>query len=135
MITTKVTTSGIAGDDDDTVVKVPEQSAEFPDTLGGLYAWLSQNIRYPKEAQEKNIEGRVSVEFIIEKDGSIKEVKTLRSPSPILSAEAERVVRKMPRWKPATVKGKPVKMRYVLPIMFKMPTPKQGTTIAAENNE
>jgi TonB family protein len=89
-------------------------------------------MRYPKEAQDKNIEGRVSIQFIIEKDGSIDEVKTLRSPSEILSAEAERVVKGMPKWKPAMHKGKPVRMRYVLPVLFKLPTKEQVATVAVD---
>ena len=121
--------------DDDPVMDVAEQSAEFPDSLGNIYAWLSRNISYPKEAQEKKIEGRVAIEFIIEKDGSIKEVRSLKSPDALLSAEAERVVRAMPRWEPATVKGKPVRMRFVMPILFKLPTEQQATTISIENKE
>ena len=120
--------------DDDEVVDVPQICAEFRDSLtnNNIYAWLSQNMRYPKEAQDKNIEGRVSIQFIIEKDGSIDEVKTLRSPSEILSAEAERVVKAMPKWKPAMHKGKPVRMRYVLPVLFKLPTKEQVATVAVD---
>lgn len=120
--------------DDDDVVDVPQICAEFRDSLtnNNIYAWLSQNMRYPKEAQDKNIEGRVSIQFIIEKDGSIDEVKTLRSPSEILSAEAERVVKAMPKWKPAMHKGKPVRMRYVLPVLFKLPTKEQVATVAVD---
>lgn len=120
--------------DGDEVVDVPQICAEFRDSLtnNNIYAWLSQNMRYPKEAQDKNIEGRVSIQFIIEKDGSIDEVKTLRSPSEILSAEAERVVKAMPKWKPAMHKGKPVRMRYVLPVLFKLPTKEQVATVAVD---
>lgn len=121
--------------DDDPVMDVAEQSAEFPDSLGNIYAWLSRNISYPKEAQEKKIEGRVAIEFIIEKDGSIKEVRTLKSPDALLSAEGERVIRAMPRWKPARHGNKPVRMRYVLPISFKLPTEQKVATVAIENKE
>ncbi len=109
IIETKKDNKEVEADGDD-VVDVPQICAEFRDSLtnNNIYAWLSQNMRYPKEAQDKNIEGRVSIQFIIEKDGSIDEVKTLRSPSEILSAEAERVVKAMPKWKPAMHKGKPV---------------------------
>ena len=109
------------------VFDVPDASAEFP---GDIYAWLGQNIKYPKEAKEQKIEGRVSIQFVIEKDGSIAEVKPLRSPSELLSAEAMRVVKAMPKWKPAKVEGKPVRMRYVLPVLFKIPAEQQATTIA-----
>lgn len=133
IIETKKDNKEVAADGDD-VVDVPQIFAEFRDSLtnNNIYAWLSQNIRYPKEAQDKNIEGRVSIQFIIEKDGSIDEVKTLRSPSEILSAEAERVVKAMPKWKPAMHKGKPVRMRYVLPVLFKLPTKEQVATVAVD---
>lgn len=123
-----------AAEDDDDIVDVPQKYAEFRDSLtnNNIYAWLGKNIRYPKEAQDNKIEGRVAIEFIIEKDGSIDEVKTLRSPSEILSAEAERVVKAMPKWKPAMHNGKPVRMRYVLPVVFKLPTKEQVPTIAVE---
>ncbi len=134
IIETKKDNKEAVADGDDDVVDVPQICAEFRDSLtnNNIYAWLSQNMRYPKEAQDKNIEGRVSIQFIIEKDGSIDEVKTLRSPSEILSAEAERVVKAMPKWKPAMHKGKPVRMRYVLPVLFKLPTKEQVTTIAVD---
>lgn len=133
IIETKKDNKEAAADGDD-VVDVPQICAEFRDSLtnNNIYAWLSQNMRYPKEAQDKNIEGRVSIQFIIEKDGSIDEVKTLRSPSEILSAEAERVVKAMPKWKPAMHNGKTVRMRYVLPVVFKLPTKEQVTTIAVD---
>ena len=133
IIETKKDNKEVEADGDD-VVDVPQICAEFRDSLtnNNIYAWLSQNMRYPKEAQDKNIEGRVSIQFIIEKDGSIDEVKTLRSPSEILSAEAERVVKAMPKWKPAMHKGKPVRMRYVLPVLFKLPTKEQVATVAVD---
>ncbi len=103
--------------DDDRILDVPEESAEFP---GDVYAWLNKNIKYPSVCQEQGIQGRVSVQFVINKDGSIVDVKVLRSPDAHLSAEAERVVKSMPRWKPARQGNKPVRMRYVLPVMFRL---------------
>lgn len=103
--------------DDDRILDVPEESAEFP---GDVYAWLNKNIKYPAVCQEQNIQGRVSVQFVINKDGSIVDVKVLRSPDDRLSAEAERVVKSMPKWKPARQGNKPVRMRYVLPVMFRL---------------
>ena len=103
--------------DDDRILDVPEESAEFP---GDVYAWLNKNIKYPAICQEQNIQGRVSVQFVINKDGSIVDVKVLRSPDDHLSKEAERVVKSMPKWKPARQGNKPVRMRYVLPVMFRL---------------
>ncbi len=103
--------------DDDRILDVPEESAEFP---GDVYAWLAKNIKYPSICQEQGIQGRVSVQFVINKDGSIVDAKVLRSPDENLSAEALRVVKAMPRWKPARQGNKPVRMRYVLPVMFRL---------------
>lgn len=103
--------------EDDRILDISEQSAEFP---GDIYAWLSQNIKYPSICQEKNIQGRVSLQFVINKDGSITDVKVLRSPDPALAAEAIRLAKIMPKWKPAMQGNKPVRMRWVLPVMFKL---------------
>jgi len=110
---------------DSIIFDIPEVMAEFP---GDIYGWLGQNISYPKEALDKNIEGRVAIEFVIEKDGSVSKVKALRSPDKLLSDEAIRVVKAMPKWNPAKVEGKPVRMRYVLPVMFKLPKKEQTAT-------
>lgn len=103
--------------DDDRILDVPEESAEFP---GDVYAWLQKNIKYPSVCQEQGIQGRVSVQFVINKDGSIVDVKALRGPDEELKKEAERVVKAMPRWKPARQGNKPVRMRYVLPVLFRL---------------
>lgn len=103
--------------DDDRILDVPEESAEFP---GDVYAWLNKNIRYPEICREQGIQGRVSVQFVINKDGSIVDVKPLRSPDQHLADEAVRVVKSMPKWKPARQGNKPVRMRYVLPVMFRL---------------
>ncbi|MCF0199652.1 MAG: energy transducer TonB [Bacteroidaceae bacterium] len=103
--------------DDDRILDVPEQSAEFP---GDVYEWLGKNIKYPAICQEQGVQGRVSVQFVINKDGSIVDAKVLRSPDEHLSTEALRVVKAMPKWKPARQGNKPVRMRYVLPVMFRL---------------
>ena len=95
-----------------------DEPAEFP---GDVYAWLAEHIQYPKKIKELRIQGRVSVQFIISPDGSITDVKGLRGPDKELIEEAVRVVRSMPKWKPATRGGKPVRMRYVLPVIFRLP--------------
>ena len=105
---------------EDAVFIVVETNPEFPNGLEGLYQYLASNINYPSEAKAKNIEGKVYVTFVIEKDGSVSNVKTLRSPDPMLTAEAERVVRAMPKWKPGMQRGKKVRVQYTLPINFKL---------------
>ena len=96
---------------------VPEECAEFP---GDVYSWLQKQIQYPVKSQKAGIQGRVSVQFYIEPDGSLTEVKALRGPNEELKKEAERVVRSMPKWKPAVMAGKPVRIRYVLPVLFRL---------------
>ncbi len=103
--------------EDDRILDVPEEQAEFP---GDVYAWLNKNIKYPSICQEQGIQGRVNVQFVINRDGSIVDVKVVRSPNEDLSAEAERVVKMMPKWKPARQGNKPVRQRYTLPVMFRL---------------
>lgn len=102
------------------IYDTPEEAAQFP---GNVYEWLARQIQYPSVCAEKNIQGRVTVEFVINTDGSIVEEKVLRSPDENLSNEALRVVRRMPKWKPARQKNKFVRMRYKLPIMFQLNKP------------
>ena len=99
------------------ILDVPEESAQFP---GDEYAWLARNIQYPSICKEQGIQGRVSVQFVVNTDGSIVDEKVLRSPDSHLSEEALRLVRSMPKWKPARQGNKPVRMRYILPIMFRL---------------
>lgn len=108
--------AGSAGGSD-AVIEVVEQPAEFP---GNVYQYIGSQIKYPKEAMENGIQGRVTVQFIVEKDGSISEAKVLRSPDPSLAKEALRIISGMPRWKPAMQKGEVVRSRYNLPIQFRL---------------
>ena len=104
----------------DVVFQVVEQMPEFPGGMGECMKWLQANMKYPKEAQDKGEQGRVIVQFIVEKDGSITEVKVARSVSPILDAEALRVASAMPKWKPGMQRGKVVKVKYTMPVMFNL---------------
>ena len=106
--------------DNDTIYNVVEVAPEFPGGMDKMAKYLSENISYPEEAKEKGISGRVFISFVIEKDGSVTEVKVMRSVDPIVDNEAVRVVKAMPKWKPGMQKGKPVRVSYVLPINFKL---------------
>ncbi len=103
--------------EDETIHDVPEVQASFP---GDVYQWIKQNMKYPAAAQEQGIQGRVSIQFVVNKDGSIVDVKVQRSPDQSLSDEAERLVKKMPKWTPARMGGKPVRSRFSLPITFRL---------------
>ncbi len=104
--------------EDDTIYEAVEHNAEFPGGDAACMRWLSEHIQYPSLAFEQGIQGRVVVQFVVNRDGSIQEVKVLRSPDPLLSQEAERVVREMPKWKPARLANKTVRSRFNLPIKF-----------------
>ena len=118
--TSEVTDVKINKVDNDTIYNVVEVAPEFPGGMDKMAKYLSENIKYPEEAKEKGISGRVFISFVIEKDGSVTEVKVMRSVNPIVDNEAVRVVKAMPKWKPGLMKGKPVRVSYVLPINFKL---------------
>lgn len=102
------------------VYDVVEQMPEFPGGMPEMFVFLSKNIKYPKEAMEKNQHGRVIVKFVVSSDGSLRDVAIVRSISPSLDAEALRVVKMMPKWNPGKVKGKAVDVKYVIPISFSL---------------
>ena len=103
------------------VYEVVENMPEFPDGgMPGLMKYLSANIRYPEAAHKAGTQGRVTVQFVVGKDGSIGDVKVIRGVDPTLDAEAIRVISGMPKWKPGTQKGEPVNVRYTVPVMFRL---------------
>jgi TonB family protein len=93
---------------------------EFPGGQEALMQFLRQEVKYPKEAEEKGLQGRVVVRYIIEKDGSISEVEIVKSVNEYLDAEAIRVVNAMPKWKPGKQKGEPVRVKFTLPVTFRL---------------
>ncbi len=110
---------------DPNVFEVVEKMPEFPNGgMPGLMKYLSDNIRYPEAAKVAGIQGRVTVVFVVDKDGSITNVKTLRGVDAELDKEAIRVISSMPKWIPGMQKGKAVKVRYTVPVMFRLPVGK-----------
>lgn len=99
---------------------VVEQMPEFPGGIQELMSFLSKNIKYPKAAQKNGIQGRVIVQFVVEKDGTPTEFKVMRSVDPDLDAEALRVMKEMPKWKPGMQKGQVVRVKYTLPVTFRL---------------
>ncbi|QEC77133.1 M56 family metallopeptidase [Mucilaginibacter ginsenosidivorax] len=97
-----------------------EHLPEFPGGVGAFIKFLGANIRYPKDAREKGIQGRVIITFVVEKDGSLSGNKIVRSVSPDIDAEALRVLAMSPNWSPGTQKGKAVRVQYSVPISFKL---------------
>ena len=105
---------------DDEPAMVVEDQPEFPGGIAALLQFLSKNIKYPVECKDSSIEGRVIVTFIINKDGAICEPEVVRSVHPLLDAEALRVIGLMPDWTPGRQQGKPVRVKYSVPITFRL---------------
>lgn len=103
----------------DSCIYVIEAMPTF--SKGNVQKWISVHISYPKEAAELGVQGIVHVQFIIEKNGSVSNVKVAKSDSPLLDDEAIRVISSMPKWKPAKQKGKKVRVSYALPVKFYLP--------------
>lgn len=102
------------------LITIVEIAPEFPGGFQALSEFITTNLNYPQEAKEAGVEGRVFVSFIVEKDGSLSSIQLLRGIGYGCDEEAMAVVKKMPKWKPATQRGKPVRMRYQLPFVFKL---------------
>ena len=106
---------------DDRVFVEYEENAQFPGGDKACMKLLQEHVKYPKDCLTKQVEGRVIVSFIVEKDGSVDSIKVMKSPHPSLSKEAIRVVKEMPRWKPARWNNKCIKSRFMLPVIFRLP--------------
>ena len=107
-------------EEDDKTFQVVETEPKFPGGMGELMKFLSKNIRYPAICQNQGIQGRVIVQFVVDANGNITDPQVVKSVHPHLDAEALRVISSMPPWKPGTQKGKPVRVRYTLPVTFKL---------------
>ena len=105
---------------EDPVYQIADNMPEFPGGMIACLQYLARNIKYPVTAQKEGAQGKVIVQMVIEKDGSVDHVSIVRSITPELDAEAARVVKSMPKWKPATVKDKAVRCRYTVPVTFKL---------------
>ncbi len=99
---------------------VVEDMPAFPGGMEAMMAFLIENVKYPADAQKQKVDGRVLVNFVVEKDGSITEIKVLKPGFPSLDAEAIRVVKAMPKWKPGYQRGQAVRVQFTLPITFRL---------------
>ena len=108
-------------EEEEVVFVVVETMPEFPGGQQALFKYLSENVKYPVIAQENGIQGRVICQFVVNKDGSIVDVEVVRSGGdPSLDKEAVRVIKSMPKWKPGQQRGKPVRVKYTVPVNFKL---------------
>ena len=105
--------------DDDKVYEVVDVMPEFPGGETELLKYMARNVKYPAESIKNKEEGSLSLSFIINKDGSLSDIKVVKSLTPLLDAEAVRVVKNMPKWTPGKVKGKVVRVAYTTPITYK----------------
>ena len=118
----------------DEVFMVVENPPEYPGGIQELMKFLGKNIKYPAEAAKANIQGRVIVEFVVMKDGSVANLAVKRSVHPLLDAEALRVLATMPKWKPGTQKGKAVNVKFTIPVAFGlMSTEKKSQAESTKN--
>lgn len=106
--------------DENQIYDIVEENPRFPGGDEACMKWLSENIKYPPICVEQGIQGRVYAQFVVNKDGSIVDIKIVRSPDPYLSKEAERVLKMMPKWSPGKQRGKPVRVKFSLPVMFRL---------------
>ena len=108
-------------EEEEVVFVVVESMPEFPGGQQALFKYLSENVKYPTIAQEHGIQGRVICQFVVNKDGSIVDVEVVRSGGdPSLDKEAIRVIKSMPKWKPGKQRGKAVRVKYTVPVNFKL---------------
>ncbi len=106
--------------EEQTIFEVVEQMPDFPGGMAALMQFLGKNIKYPTIAQENGTQGRVIVQFVVNRDGSIVDPRVVKSVDPYLDKEALRVIGTMPKWKPGMQRGKPVRVKYTVPVMFRL---------------
>lgn len=97
-------------------------SEDMPIFPGNIQKWIGKNVRYPEIARDNGVQGKVYVQFVVEKDGSVSNITVVRGVDAALDKEAIRVISSMPKWKPGKQRGKPVRVSYTLPIAFQLST-------------
>lgn len=102
------------------VFDVVEQMPEYPGGTAALYEYLMENVKYPEDAEKQKVEGRVIASFVVETDGSITDVNAVKQVFPSLDREAVRLLEAMPKWVPGKQNGKVVRVRYTVPVVFKL---------------
>jgi protein TonB len=102
------------------IFQVVEKMPSFPGGDAALFKFLNENVKYPVIAQENGVQGRVICQFVVNRDGSIVDVEVVRSVDASLDKEAIRVIKSMPKWSPGQQRGKPVRVKYTLPVNFKL---------------
>ena len=107
--------------DENGIFQVVEQQPEFPGGMAELMKYLQKNLRYPQICKEQRVQGRVILQFVVNADSTITDVNVIKSVNPHLDEEAVRVVKAMPKWNPGKQRGEPVRVRFTLPVTFRLP--------------
>ena len=107
--------------DENSIFQVVETQPEFPGGMAELMKYLQKNIRYPQICKEQRVQGRVIVQFVVNADSTITDVNVIKPVNPYLDQEALRVVKAMPKWNPGKQRGEPVRVRFTLPVTFRLP--------------
>ena len=106
--------------EEEQIFQVVEEMPEFPGGQAECMKWLGKNMKYPQISQENGVQGRVIVQFVVNSDGSIVDAQVVRGVDPYLDKEALRVIGLMPKWKPGKQRGKAVRVKFTLPVMFRL---------------
>ena len=106
--------------EEEQIFQIVEEPASFPGGMGECMKWLGKNIKYPTISQENGVQGRVIVQFVVNRDGTIVDAKVVRGVDPYLDKEALRVVNLMPKWTPGKQRGKAVRCQFTLPVQFRL---------------
>jgi protein TonB len=104
----------------DPALPMVEDMPEYPGGMEAMMKFVAENLKYPQQMQKEKVEGRVLLSFVVEKDGSVTNIEEVKSPHPVLTEEAIRVVKLMPKWKPGKQDGKEVRVQFNLPITFRL---------------
>ena len=102
------------------VYEVVEEMPSFPGGQGAMFEFIANNIQYPIVAEENGVQGRVLVSFVIKKDGSLSNVRVVKSVDPALDKEAVRLIKSMPKWSPGIEKGQFVNVKFTVPVTFRL---------------
>lgn len=116
--------TGVKNNTEEQVFTVVEEMPEYPGGMSEFMKFIAQNIKYPADALQGKVEGRVIARFVVCKDGSISDIEIMRSVSPSLDAEAVRVLKLMPKWKPGRQRGRAVPVKFTVPVTFRLEKPK-----------
>lgn len=116
--------TGVKNNTEEPIFIVVEEMPEYPGGMSEFMKFIAKNIKYPADALQGKVEGRVIARFVVCKDGSISDIEIMRSVSPSLDAEAVRVLKLMPKWKPGRQRGKAVPVKFTVPVTFRLEKPK-----------